>query len=176
MSSRELFSFRNPHLTASVGITVAIFIVTAVAGFIVLPYAQPELKFAGLWDAICSAAGLPRPTAPGPAPAAAQRLSDVVLTSSTLSRPGQESIGRGATLAQRCAICHGPTGISRADSPNLAGQYAAVIYKQLLDFRAGAAPAVMSLRGKSDGSGDHGHRRLLRLSAAAPRLSSGAPD
>lgn len=36
-------------------------------------------------------------------------------------------------------------GISRADSPKLAGQYAAVIYKQLWDFRSGARTnAVMS--------------------------------
>lgn len=62
-----------------------------------------------------------------------------------LARPSQESIGRGATLAHRCAICHGPTGLSRADSPNLAGQYASVIYKQMLDFRSGArTSAIMS--------------------------------
>jgi cytochrome c553 len=55
-----------------------------------------------------------------------------------LRNPGAESIGRGATLGQRCAICHGPSGVSRADSPNLAGQYPSVVYKELLDFRAGA--------------------------------------
>jgi len=87
---------------------------------------------------ICSAAGLPRRAAPTTPPEPAGRTSEVVLTSSAGSRPTQESIGRGATLAQRYAICHGPTSISRADSPNLAGQYAAVIYKELLDFRSGA--------------------------------------
>jgi cytochrome c553 len=52
---------------------------------------------------------------------------------------------RGATLAQQCAICHGPIGVSRADSPNLAGQYAAVVYKELLDFKSGArVNAIMS--------------------------------
>ena len=45
------------------------------------------------------------------------------------------SIGRGATLAQRCTMCHGPQGVSDANSPNLAGQYAAVIYKELDDFK-----------------------------------------
>jgi cytochrome c553 len=55
------------------------------------------------------------------------------------------SIGRGATLAQRCAICHGPQGVSDANSPNLAGQYAAVTYKELNDFKSGArVNAVMS--------------------------------
>jgi hypothetical protein len=64
MSAREIFSFRNPYCTASVGIALALFILTAPGGFIVLPYAQRELQFAGLWDAICSAAGLPRGAAP----------------------------------------------------------------------------------------------------------------
>src|SRR6202012_3872960 len=92
------------------------------------------------------AAGLPRRTASsGEAPNAPHRSSEAVLTPTTLPRPSQKSIGRGATLAQRCAISHGPTGISRADSPNLAGQYAAVIYKELHDFRSGARTnAVMS--------------------------------
>jgi cytochrome c553 len=138
MSERELFSFRNPYFSVSVGVTLAILVLTVIAGFLVLPYAQTGIKFTNAWDAICSAAGLPRRAAPATPPAPAGRTSEVVLTSSTVSRPSQESIGRGATLAQRCAICHGPTGISRADSPNLAGQYAAVIYKQLLDFRSGA--------------------------------------
>jgi cytochrome c553 len=138
MSMREIFSSRNPYFAVSVGVTAALFVLTAIGGFIVLPYAQPELKFASLWDAICSAAGLPQRTASLPTPKVGPRLSEAILTSTTLARPTQESIGRGATLAQRCAICHGPTGISRADSPNLAGQYASVIYKQLLDFRSAA--------------------------------------
>ncbi len=137
MSTGELFSFRNPHTRMAVVVTVVLFLLTALVGFILLPYAQPQLQFAGLWDAICSAAGLPRGSASTEAPPAAPG-SKVVLTSATLAHPSQQSIGRGATLAQRCAICHGPTGISRADSPNLAGQYAAVIYKELSDFRSGA--------------------------------------
>ena len=46
------------------------------------------------------------------------------MTSDMLRGADADSIGRGATLAQQCAICHGPTGVSRANSPNLAGQYA----------------------------------------------------
>lgn len=145
MSARELFTFRNRDFRAAVGVTAAILIVAVIGGFIVLPFAQPWVQFANAWDAICSAAGLPQRMATVAAPEQTGRLSEVVLTSSTLSRSSQEAIGRGATLAQRCAICHGPTGISRADSPNLAGQYAAVIYKELHDFRSGARTnAVMS--------------------------------
>jgi cytochrome c553 len=145
MSARELFTLRNPYFAASVGITAALFVLMALGGFILLPFAQRDLKFAGLWDAICSAAGLPRAAQSGEAPAPRFKISNVVLTSTTLVHPSQQSIGRGATLAQRCAICHGPTGISQADSPNLAGQYASVIYKELLDFRSGARTnAVMT--------------------------------
>lgn len=145
MSTRELFTFRNPYFSAALGIAGGLFVLTALVGFILLPYAQKNLQFANLWDAICSAAGLPQRRASAPTAKVGPRLSEAVLTQKTLVKPSQESIGRGATLAQRCAICHGPTGISRADSPNLAGQYAAVIYKELWDFRSGARTnAVMS--------------------------------
>jgi len=145
MSAREIFSSRNPYFAISVGVVAGIFVLTAVGGFIILPYAQPELKFAGIWDVICSAAGLPQRSAYSDAVQPVRRLSEVVLTPTTLAHPTQESIGRGATLAQRCAICHGPTGVSRADSPNLAGQYGSVIYKELVDFRSGARTnAVMA--------------------------------
>jgi cytochrome c553 len=145
MSARELFTFRNRYFSIAIGVAAGLFVLTAIGGLIVLPYAQTHLEFASLWDAICSAAGVPQRSANAEAPRAAYPYSKAILTATTLARPSQDSIGRGATLAQRCAICHGPTGISRADSPNLAGQYAAVIYKELLDFRSGArANAVMS--------------------------------
>jgi cytochrome c553 len=138
MSAREIFSSRNPYFAISVGTAAGLFVLTALGGFILLPYAQKNLQFASLWDAICSAAGQPQRAPSVPTGKVGPRLSEAVLTPTMLSKPSQESIGRGATLAQRCAICHGPTGISRADSPNLAGQYASVIYKQLWDFRSGA--------------------------------------
>jgi len=99
---------------------------------------QSDVGAASLWDAICSAAGLARPSIARAPVAPSFTPSDVVLRSDFLWAPDAASIGRGATLAQRCAICHGPTGVSRADSPNLAGQYPSVIYKELLDFRSGA--------------------------------------
>jgi cytochrome c553 len=145
MSAPELFTFRNRFFSAGVGVAAGLFVLTALGGFILLPYLQKEVQFASLWDAICSAAGLPQRTAPVATGKVGPRLTEAVLTPTMLTRPSQESIGRGATLAHRCAICHGPTGLSRADSPNLAGQYASVIYKQMLDFRSGArTSAIMS--------------------------------
>jgi cytochrome c553 len=138
MSEQPLFSFRNTWLSVSVSVTAAIAVLAAIAGLIWLPLAQPDLKLSGIWDAICSAAGVPRVSSQDNAIQPDFKTSNVVMTSEMLTKRDQVSIGRGATLAQRCAICHGPQGVSDANSPNLAGQYAAVTYKELNDFKAGA--------------------------------------
>jgi cytochrome c553 len=137
MSEQPLFSFRNPWFGAGVGITAGLAVVAAIAGLIVLPLAQPNLKLSGIWDAICSAAGIPYVSKQADVIQPETRMSAVVVTSRMLTNPDQVSIGRGATLAQKCAICHGPQGVSDANSPNLAGQFAAVTYKELNDFKAG---------------------------------------
>jgi len=175
MSARELLTFRNTYFSISVGLAAGLFVLTAIAGFVLLPRLQPELRYADLWDAICGAVGLPRQNvSSGEIPKPSHRLTEAVLTSTTLARPTQESIGRGATLAQRCAICHGPTGISRADSPNLAGQYAAVIYKELLDFRSGARTnAVMSPF--AENVSDQDIKDLAAYYAYLPRLPAFHP-
>jgi cytochrome c553 len=145
MSGDQIFSWKNRWFTASVGITAGLLCATALGGFILLPYLQPNLKFSSLWDSICSAAGLIRPAAEGTPIQPNYKITTVSLTSGMFSQPAPEAIGRGATLAQQCAICHGPTGISRADSPNLSGQYAGAIYKELTDFKTGArVNAVMT--------------------------------
>jgi cytochrome c553 len=143
MSEQPLFSVRNPWFNASVGVTVAIAVLGAFAGLIWLPLAQPDLKLSGIWDAICSAAGVPRASTQADSVQPDFKTSNVVMTSEMLTRHDQVSIGRGATLAQRCAICHGPQGVSDANSPNLAGQFAAVTYKELVDFKTGARVNVV---------------------------------
>lgn len=143
MSEQKLFSFRNPWFGFSVGVTAAIAVLAALAGLIWLPLAQPDLRLSGIWDAICSAAGVPRVSSHGSSIQPDFKTSNVVMTSEMLTKPSQVSIGRGATLAQRCAICHGPQGVSDANSPNLAGQYAAVTYKELNDFKTGARVNVV---------------------------------
>jgi cytochrome c553 len=143
MSEQELYSFRNRWFRTSVGITVVLALLSALAGLIWLPLAQPDLRLSGIWDAICSAAGVPRVTATGDSLRPDFKTSNVVMTSEMLTRKDAVSIGRGATLAQRCAICHGPQGVSDANSPNLAGQFAAVTYKELNDFKTGARVNVV---------------------------------
>ena len=143
MSEQPLFSPRNPWFAASVGATVVIAVISALVGLIWLPLAQPDLKLSGIWDAICSAAGVPRAAPHEDSLRPDFKTSNVVMTSEMLRRPDPVSIGRGATLAQRCAICHGPQGVSDANSPNLAGQFAAVTYKELDDFKSGARTSVV---------------------------------
>jgi cytochrome c553 len=173
VSSSELFSRENSWFTRSVTITAAIFVITALAGFVILPYAQGELAWNDVWNAICSAAGVPTSPDGSKIVKPDYKVSPAVLAQAP-AVPDPESIGRGATLAQQCAICHGPTGVSRADSPNLAGQYASVIYKQLMDFRAGARTNVVMTPFATNLS-DRDIRDLAAYYAYLPRLPAYHP-
>jgi cytochrome c553 len=174
MNQETPLSLKDHWVVRSVTAAAAIFVGAAVLGFMVFPLKQPNAQASSLWDAICSAAGVVgAPTSEKPIEPQFT-VSPAVMTSDMLRGADAESIGRGAMLAHQCAICHGPTGISRADSPNLAGQYAGVIYKELKDFQSGArVNAVMSpfalglLRAGHDRS-----RFVLRLSAPPASLSS----
>jgi len=145
MSEQAPLSLRDPWVVRSVAVVAAIFVGSVILGFMVFPLVQPNAQASSLWDAICSAAGIVRAPTSEKAIEPQFTVSSAVLTSDMLRGADAESIGRGATLAHQCAICHGPTGVSRADSPNLAGQYAGVIYKELKDFQTGArVNAIMS--------------------------------
>ena len=175
MSGDRIASLRNPWLTASVGITAAITIVAAVAGFAWLPLQQQGERFHGLWDAICSAAGLVRNAPSAPQIVGADYpTTRVEIVPQMLQGASAESIGRGATLALRCTMCHGARGLSQADSPNLAGQSPVAIYKQLNDFKTGArtsavmAPLVANLS-------DADMRDLAAYYAYLPRPSDQPP-
>jgi cytochrome c553 len=171
MSGYRISSLRNPWFTASVGITAAIAIVAAIAGFAWLPLQQQGERFRGVWDAICSAAGLVR-NAPSNAQivGADYPTTPVEVIPQMLQGASAESIGRGATLALRCTMCHGARGLSQADSPNLAGQSPVAIYKQLVDFKTSArTSAVMAplMAGLSDAD----MRDLAAYYAYLPRPS-----
>jgi len=146
MSDERVASPRNRWLATSVAITAAIALVGFVVGFVWLPLAHPSDRFSGVWDAICSAAGLlHKPYSSEQIVTANYPTTRVVVIPHMLDNPDAESIGRGATLALRCTMCHGARGLSAANSPNLAGQYPIAIYKQLMDFKTGArVSAVMA--------------------------------
>lgn len=153
MNEEKLFSWRNSWLRASVGGVVGLALVAIAIGFIWLPLAQKDGALKSLWATICGAAGVPQTWLSSATIEPPVRSSDVVLVPNYLEHADAISIGRGATLALRCTMCHGVQGISEADSPNLAGQYPLVIYKQLRDYQSGhRSSAVMKpiVQGLSD--------------------------
>jgi cytochrome c553 len=125
-------------VTASIAITAAFAVAAILLGFIILPLLQGNRLYANLWDAICSAAGVLTRSAPAPIVGEHQVTSTVVLTPWMFLPADADAIGRGATLAQNCTMCHGARGLSPADTPNLAGQYPFFLYKELKDFQSGA--------------------------------------
>src|SRR6185437_15383547 len=86
MNEQPLFSLRNPWFSTSVGVTVVIAVLATLAGLIWMPLAQPDLKLSGIWDAICSAAGVPRASSQAGSVQADFKTSDVVMTSEMLTR------------------------------------------------------------------------------------------
>jgi hypothetical protein len=115
---------RDRWVRTGASVTAGIAIVAIVVGFGWLPYKQPGVQFRSLWDAICSAAGLIQAAlASQPIVQTSYPVTQVEIPPGMLRDAGSESIGRGATLALRCTLCHGERGMSQADSPDLAGQY-----------------------------------------------------
>lgn len=170
MNEERLFSLKNPWFVWSVGGVIAIALVSALIGFIWVPYAQGPKTIAGLWDAICSAAGAPGRTAASTEPGARTiSASDVIVVPHMISTDSV-SIGRGGTLALRCTMCHGARGMSGANTPNLAGQNAEGIYKQLRDLQSGhRASAIMAPHAQN--LSDQEMRDLAAYYASLPRVT-----
>jgi cytochrome c553 len=65
-------------------------------------------------------------------------FGQAMATEATKAYVGNAEAGKAKSAT--CAACHGPDGNSLADTyPKIAGQHASYIYKQLKDFKAGAA-------------------------------------
>jgi cytochrome c553 len=116
---------------------VALTVVTIAIGFLWLPSAQADFTAKGVWDMICRAAGVPEKWGTGTTKATV-RSTQVVLDASMARAGAADAGGRGASLAlAQCTMCHGPQGMTQSNAPNLAGQYADVVVKQLLDYKQG---------------------------------------
>lgn len=138
MMSDSLYSWRNVWFRRSLISLVALALLSALVGFVWLPSMSGDFSSQGLWASICRAAGVPG-TWGGGAPAAhgSPVATDVVLDRAMAGPGASDAIGRGATLALNCTMCHGAQGMSVSNAPNLAGQYPEVIIKQLHDYRDG---------------------------------------
>ena len=138
---------RDRRYATWIGATAALFLLAAAIGFVWLPAVQRGAAAPDLWSAICRAIGLPSRDGRVGAPMAGQPASTVAWTPATRRLLAGGDAGRGAALASACTNCHGETGVSAdAAIPNLAGQSASAIYKQLADFRSGRRnPALMGV-------------------------------
>jgi cytochrome c553 len=137
MSEPRAYRWDNPWLRWSVVSLVALTAVSILVGFVWLPSVHGDFSAQGIWASICRAAGVPAKWSSESAVKADARATDVVLDRDMARVAGGEAVGRGATLALNCTMCHGAQGLSASDAPNLAGQYPEVVIKQLRDYQDG---------------------------------------
>jgi cytochrome c553 len=110
-------------------------------GFLIIPVVQGYSAGLDPFTAICRAVGI-TPGSPAmrqPSGEAAAQPTTQVAWSTALLRTLSQPAPAGAEVAQICTGCHGERGIA-ADpaNPNLAGQSAVAIYKQLHDYKSGS--------------------------------------
>ena len=156
-------------MRGSIVALVVLTVVSMLAGFVWLPSQHPDFTAKGLWDTICRAAGVPADWGGGGEVKTGPRTTQVVLTAEMACPGATESIGRGGTIAlQQCTMCHGARGVSAANTPNLAGQYAEVIVKQLMDYKRGDRPSA-AMQSLSMALDDRAIRDLAAYYASLPR-------
>jgi cytochrome c553 len=150
------------------------------AGTFVSFYWLPSSQLNGprtAFEAFCLAIGVPQPAPRSTNVLARAPTSDIILTHQLMRPSSPDDIGHGATLALRCTPCHGPTGISFADSPNLASQYATAVYKQLRDFKSGARMnAIMNPVAQALSDSEMQQIAAYYASRARPAASRAAAD
>jgi cytochrome c553 len=137
MRGHGAHAWRNPWVRWSVVWLIVLTLASLLVGFVVLPSVHKDFSAQGVWDSICRAAGVPASWSSNTTIKEGPPATHVVLER-TMTRVGSsDAIGRGATLALNCTMCHGAAGMSRSDAPNLAGQYPEVVIKQMKDYRSG---------------------------------------
>lgn len=129
-------SWRTPLVRWSVLTLIAMTALFFFIGFVWLPSVKTDFSAQGIWAAICRAAGVPESWSRSTAQSAPVSTNVVLLPA--MGRGGApDAVGRGATLALNCTMCHGAQGMSASNAPNLAGQYPEVVIKQMHDYRSG---------------------------------------
>jgi cytochrome c553 len=135
-------SFSGDRMGLHWSLAVAsIVLIAAAVGFLWLPALQASGS-PNLWFALCRAVGLPvRDAKPDIRAVTAAIPSDVVWTPQIERVIQAGDAARGLALAGTCAGCHGADGIGTTDQfPDLAGQPADALFKQLDDFHSGKRP------------------------------------
>jgi len=117
---------------------VGLSVVAFALGFLVVGRFRLDGPPLGTFAAFCRSLGLDADLAPASEPQPPLRTpSEVAWTAQTLHAIAAGDATRGAFIAMNCGACHGIDGISHsALVPTLAGLDAAVIYKELADYRS----------------------------------------
>lgn len=133
----------KPWRRWAAAIVVGILAFGCLTGFVILPVVQGYQAGIDPYTAICRSLGL----LPG-SPAAQQTrvstaaapVSQVAWTPAIIQRLGTPDARGREIAASTCAACHGETGLTADPQqfPNMAGQSAFAIYKQLHDYKSGA--------------------------------------
>jgi cytochrome c553 len=141
MAARRLEPFKllDPWLKIGWLSAAGLLAVSILLGFVVLGREQQNGPARSPWSAVCSALGLSPDVRPASEPQPPLRTpTRIAWTRATLGQIAEGDAKKGAFIALNCTPCHGEHGASSSGLyPTLAGMDAAVIYKQLDDFRAG---------------------------------------
>jgi cytochrome c553 len=136
---QDISRLENPWPKLGWGMLAGVVVVSAVIGFGLLSRYQQNGPTLDLWNAICRGLGITADTGAATEIAPPLRTpTQIAWTSSTLDRIAAGDPKHGALVAMNCVACHGQGGVSTSGlAPTLAGMDAAVIYKQLVDYRSG---------------------------------------
>jgi len=161
-------AWSSPWVRRSVLSLVALTVASLLVGFVLLPWAHADFKAQDLWATICRAAGAPADWSTGAKPREEPIPTHVVLERSMVRVGTSDAIGRGATLALNCTMCHGAQGMSASNAPNLAGQYPEVVIKQLLDYKTGKRTSTI-MEGLAKGLSERDVNDLAAYYASLPK-------
>src|SRR5260370_6466238 len=132
------FKLHNPWVKIGWLSAAGLLAVSILLGFVLLGRATQKGPALGPGIAFCSALGISPDIGPAEEPQPPLRTpSRVAWTRDTLMQIADGTAKQGAFVAMNCTACHGEQGVSSSGLyPTLAGMDAAVIYKQLDDYRA----------------------------------------
>jgi len=169
--SEPVYAWSNVWFRRSVTWLIILTVLFLVVGFVWLPAVHEDFTAAGIWASICRAAGRPTIWATAQQQAGGESTK-VVLDRSMATTASSSAVGRGATLAHNCSMCHGAQGTSASDAPNLAGQYPEVVIKQLEDYRTGKRTHAL-MEGLAHGLSDEDIRDLAAYFSSLPKARIG---
>jgi cytochrome c553 len=112
---------------------------SSLLGFVFLSRYQENSETLDIWGAICRGLGITADTAAASSPQPPLRTpTDLAWTRATLDQIRAGNAERGGFVALNCAACHEASAANPSHLiPTLDGMDAAVIFKQLADYRSG---------------------------------------